>query len=801
MMKTKRIGIFLTILWGCAGLANGQSRQTGPSDYLWPTEASKNLTSAFCEYRGRRFHAGIDIKTWGKVGYKVFAVRPGYVWRISVSPSGYGKALYIKLDTGEIAVYAHLSDYAKRILPYVEAEQKRLNKYSVNLFLKAGAVPVAQGEVVAYSGQTGIGAPHLHFEIRDASNRPLNPLSKGYKLPDRVRPIITKVSISPMDADSQVNGDFKPVIVRPKWIQPGEYIIEEPLFFWGQAGFAVSCYDKDSNSRNLFGVYSLKLFVDSVLRFRYEFDDLSFQQNKMIELERDYRLSRRSRGRFYKLYKEPHNKRSNYFPNKPWAGLLRSSTLVSEPNLETKEGVNRSQRGVPAGSLFPGLHDFEIETSDFFGNVSRVRGHIQVGASFDFMPLISEEEGFLNITDILTYDVTRVEKLEAFKLHKNRWQSVNLQRSQIESELLEKGGEEGPVTGLNPWSRPFTLRKPAGNPLIMKFVAKDKYNTFSYPYIYFETEPNEMSIPPELSIAYDYYDDYLRLEIKSKNLLPETPKAVLYPGRQDSAIIGLHQIDLKKYIGKIPYRLLKETYHLLKVSVRNLNGDPFSVWENFSTQKINPPKTTRLRSEDGRFWIDFWRGSVYRPLYGRIDADEQTYSYIPEIVSKVYDTNPQDVPLNTGAKVYFQYRDDEPNPEKLGVYYKTRRKWVMVDNDLNLQQKTVSAKVFSLEKFACFRDEEPPEITRIRPVYQAHLKTRTPVISFNVRDRLSGIAGEKDILVRLNGTKLITEYDPERRRVSYKIKEPLAKGRYELTVWIQDRSKNEANKESVFWID
>ncbi|UCE08247.1 MAG: M23 family peptidase, partial [bacterium] len=78
-------------------------------DYLWPTDASQYLTSSFAEYRPGHFHAGIDIKTWGRIGHKVFAIRDGYIMRIGVSPFGYGKVLYQKLDTGVIAVYAHLS--------------------------------------------------------------------------------------------------------------------------------------------------------------------------------------------------------------------------------------------------------------------------------------------------------------------------------------------------------------------------------------------------------------------------------------------------------------------------------------------------------------------------------------------------------------------------------------------------------------------------------------------------------------------------------------------------------------------
>ena len=65
--------------------------------YLWPTNKDKTITTLFGEKRSRRFHAGIDVRTYGEIGDKLFAVESGYISRISISPNGYGKALYLKL--------------------------------------------------------------------------------------------------------------------------------------------------------------------------------------------------------------------------------------------------------------------------------------------------------------------------------------------------------------------------------------------------------------------------------------------------------------------------------------------------------------------------------------------------------------------------------------------------------------------------------------------------------------------------------------------------------------------------------
>ena len=92
-MKNKLILIII-----CLAIIYNQST----NDYLWPTNTSNSITTLFGEKRSRRFHAGIDVRTFGKIGDKIFAVESGYISRIKISSDGYGKALYLKLNDGRI---------------------------------------------------------------------------------------------------------------------------------------------------------------------------------------------------------------------------------------------------------------------------------------------------------------------------------------------------------------------------------------------------------------------------------------------------------------------------------------------------------------------------------------------------------------------------------------------------------------------------------------------------------------------------------------------------------------------------
>ncbi|NLH52928.1 MAG: M23 family metallopeptidase, partial [Bacteroidales bacterium] len=76
--------------------------------FISPLTRPLRLSGTFGELRPDHFHAGIDIKTNQEEGWPVIAIADGYVSRIAISPTGYGKALYIDHPGGYTSVYAHL---------------------------------------------------------------------------------------------------------------------------------------------------------------------------------------------------------------------------------------------------------------------------------------------------------------------------------------------------------------------------------------------------------------------------------------------------------------------------------------------------------------------------------------------------------------------------------------------------------------------------------------------------------------------------------------------------------------------
>ena len=166
------------------------------------------LSGNFGELRGNHFHSGIDIKTNGSVGLPVYPAADGDISRISISPSGFGLALYIDHPNGTTTVYGHLQKLRADLIKYAKAEQYKQESFAVDIMVPKGKFHVSKNDIVAYSGNSGSsGGPHLHFEIRETSTqKPLNPLNFNFNIKDNMPPSILSVMLYPLSNDAHISG-------------------------------------------------------------------------------------------------------------------------------------------------------------------------------------------------------------------------------------------------------------------------------------------------------------------------------------------------------------------------------------------------------------------------------------------------------------------------------------------------------------------------------------------------------------------------------------------------------------------
>ena len=166
--------------------------------YMFPIKPGQQnyLSGTMGELRGAHFHGGIDIKTGGATGLKIYAAADGYISRIKVDGGGYGNALYIAHpQLGTTTVYGHLKKFNKEISEFVLNEQYKRKRFAIDLYPENDQFQVKKGDIMAFSGNSGGSAgPHLHFEIRDQYQRPTNPLNNQIaEIRDNISPTVQKI--------------------------------------------------------------------------------------------------------------------------------------------------------------------------------------------------------------------------------------------------------------------------------------------------------------------------------------------------------------------------------------------------------------------------------------------------------------------------------------------------------------------------------------------------------------------------------------------------------------------------------
>jgi hypothetical protein len=250
--------------------------------YAWPLDLPQVITSSFGEYRAGRFHAGIDLHTGG-IGIPVRAPADGHVARVGCSPYGYGKALYLEINDGNLVVFGHLNGFAPAVQEYVHKAQHAAKNYTVNLTPEPSAFSVRRGDVVAFSGETGVGKAHLHYEIRDSLGCPINPRLLGIAWPDVTPPEIHKLLMAPGGPDATVNGDLLPAVINVRATGRNRYTCEAVLAS-GRVGFGLDVIDPENAGSSKLGVYTLRTVIGEKEIFNIRMDRFSYdnRENEIV---------------------------------------------------------------------------------------------------------------------------------------------------------------------------------------------------------------------------------------------------------------------------------------------------------------------------------------------------------------------------------------------------------------------------------------------------------------------------------------------------------------------------------------
>lgn len=174
-----------------------------------PLARPLDLTGGFGEFRIGHFHAGFDFGTGGAVGRPVLAPIDGWVERVRSSGVGYGRSIYLRSFDGRLIQFGHLDAFTEPLARYVRDAQDSSGQYEQDLWPEAKRFAFRTGEVMAWSGESGAGGPHLHFEIR-RGDMAYHPMRAGLAMQDSAPPTLVSLTLEPLDDTSSVAGGIGP---------------------------------------------------------------------------------------------------------------------------------------------------------------------------------------------------------------------------------------------------------------------------------------------------------------------------------------------------------------------------------------------------------------------------------------------------------------------------------------------------------------------------------------------------------------------------------------------------------------
>ena len=283
-------------------------------DLATPMRIELVLAGNFCEMRSNHFHTGLDIKTKGVEGQKIYSIADGYISRLRVSPWGYGNAIYIEHNNGLTSLYAHCQKFPPYIDSLVYEIQKAYENDVIDKSVIELKIPIKKGDLIAYSGNSGSSfAPHLHFEIRETSSEhALNPLNfKTFQdlISDHKKPNLRGIKVYAVTNNgylipgrseyfgvSEIKNNL--VMNQGKPIDVKNIITKNSYL-----AFGIDAVDKLDVANNICGIYRVELFKGSVKIQEQITEYMNFDHNRFMNSHQDYSAFKYQKKHIHKQFK------------------------------------------------------------------------------------------------------------------------------------------------------------------------------------------------------------------------------------------------------------------------------------------------------------------------------------------------------------------------------------------------------------------------------------------------------------------------------------------------------------------
>ena len=735
-------------------------------DYLWPTEAGKLLSSNFGEFRDTHFHMGLDIKTNGVTGSPVVAVDDGYLSRMVTNYNGYGRALYLTTKTGQIAVYAHLERFSPRFESVLRTYQQNKGGYFTYQFFTKLEFPVTKGEIIGYTGNSGSSsAPHLHFEIRNTDDEPLNPLLYGLDLLDHLSPIFKKIAFLPRSKITRINASPLPQIFDSYRDREGTYHLPDTIHTSGPFSVATLLFDKREGVKNKYQIKSLTLKIDNQIKYTATYDHITYAETGFVNTSYDYYLARLNEGRYHELFRDP------------------TDPIINIENQSVNGRID----------LRPGYHDFQCIAEDHAGNVSVLKGvlfnHPISSVSLEVIQsdknkttfTLTPVSGNFPFTEIIPYTFSPFGSIEerlipTIQKREGKKVTFTLPTKKLRGRSLQVFG----INRLGAYSEPT------------HWSPKSVY-------------ANVFNVTADLDILDIHEGIFLQVTL-SQPIDGQVQLMLEHESFLES--LELHQIQPQVYITDMLRPADVEFVKQVRLVLKDKSNSRLQQTVQFSwTPEIAlPGVTTTVLSQDKSCSMRVLSSSLYDTSAIWIEKVVQSVPVQSgSRLSAVYQLQPYTLALKDTVQIGIKYNDEFVFDDYLGIYTfdQQNQKWNYLTTHNYPRRRILTAAAKTLDAVTIIRDDDPPYIVSSFPAEGGYYHYEdVEVLRIKVADDLSGIEStEEAIYLAIDDTKVYAEYQPIEQEVSYRLDTPLRPGQHSLSVSVKDRVGHVVRKKILFRVN
>lgn len=712
--------------------------------YAWPLKLQKQFSSGFGDTRPGRFHMGVDIRTGGQEGAKVFAPEDGYIFRIKTSYGGYGKGLYLRGKSGRLYVFGHLQRYNWDIGTFLQDRQIAAKRYYQDIYPDKKDLEVKKGDFIARTGQTGAGAPHLHFEIRNEDGLPINPLYFPVAFKDRTAPSFDAVWLNYSDNSSLFANGRRQMLLSPKRVgKTREFQIVDTVIVTGRIAIQAAISDYLAQGSFTLGPAQIELYIDDTLYHRVEYAKIPYEENIYSLLDKDLNpLLSETYKRIYNLYRKPGNKFSGYS-----SSVAGDGTYYSPSN---------------------GFHDVVIKAADAFGNKSQLTFTFYSAASADFLapvntavfsdsliefPLNPKQDAPAFDTVILSNSSSGLDPIPVFPdmdITDTRIRLIGDFSQWTNYQLVfESGGMTFP---------PYYFSTSSASPVGQKVVDTLETSIVSGGVVFSIT-----SVDPAINwlmaeIVTDAgVDDVMPVKTDNGRF------AAYYRPGENSALI--QSVIVRGPVGYRPDTTNLDI-HVIRPGIE-------------ATVELRPELELVFESED-----------LFEPALLRIRDTVMPSPASGAFVMGPYVLDPSAYEFADWAILQSQI-GASAHPEKTGLYvYSEKKGWLWAGGDYELETGILHSNLGGTGVIALISDTTAPRIINLNIAERGSVKISRPNIIFELDEELSGIENDLNFDVSIDDKWVSPEYDPERKTFRTKPHWRLVRGHHTLEISVTDRCGN-----------